>query len=451
MAVTLKQILSTSPSEAALERMRPLTQFDSDLFYPLSLALLAQNVEEIDSLPAIKAIEDSLVSLLIEGRGLSQRTRLWNDWFLTFITGFRMFSGSTEATVVAPSGMLHRRNPKEMKTDCGKQMNEKWLLQFARGAEVDPTYQFGQKPCKTCFKPYSRPASAYARDIEASFADFPDLYAQADSVIRTYLRESLKKHGDNLRKIDFKQNTIEKALATQALYGYHSYITRNEIRNLVGADRYSDASLFFQRFIPRAESRLRRVLASELVKRLAQLPVETSREWFFRFGRNQEVVKIAEKAYGSLEAIPLPEGEELAELISSDSNISVAFEKSIIPTLLTGLWLDKVMPLVREAYPESKNLPKPILTAYRMLPNRKPRHTRGTRCFAREAFQKALAAKMEEEGLDVANLAAEQYLAPETIQAVLDGQEPDFTTFFTLYAFMHGYHHNYAVGVPHTA
>lgn len=451
MALTQIKLLAATPADEALAAAEPLADFDRnhDLLHPVSLGLLAQNLDKIDASPVLQRIEARLVEKVICGEAPGQRSSLWDGWFLAFITVFRMFSGSTEATVVAPSGMLHRRHVTHMSTDCGKEMNEKWLLQFARGAEIDDDFKFGHKACKTCFR-YGGNQSAYQRDRAVSYNDFPELYAKASDLLRAYLRESLAKYGQELQKIPFKTNTVASCIEAKAKWGLYSYMSREQVKQALGGDRTLAASGFFNSFIPRAEKRLRYLIACELTERLQSVPADEGRAWLFRLCRQTEILKLAEQHYGSTEAIPMPEGEELAKLLAADSSISNAFETTILPTLLTTLWLDTVMPLVRERYPEGRNLPKPILAAYRLMPNRKPRHTNGTSRFNQTAFTNSLRNKMKSEGLDVTNLAAESYLDPQVIEAVLAGEEPDFTTFFTLHEFIHGHSHGYGQAVTAT-
>lgn len=441
MKVTLEQILAPELDPDTEKALAALLDFDRweirEEFYAL---LLVNFPDKIASSQILQRIERQLAERIIDGSQPGTQSYEWLYFFLPLLTRLGLLEGATECVVVSPSGRLHHRDrPTADSTDCGKTVTGKWLLQFARGADIHPRYRYGHEICNGCLTTYTSAygnayGNAYSKDSsiarELYAADYEAAVAAVTSTIRQLvttksaarLRTFAPLTADLIVKIS---GCFTKTVAWQA---------RNHAFELFADGLQEKAESLLEHWAVRGERSAHRAFARSLAERFCSLQRSYAIAMLFA-EVEPDLTPFAVQAYGSLADVPLPEPNVIAAALAASERAERSVENELLPMLLSTVWAEKMTSLIREAHHESgKNFPRMLLLAYRQLPGRKPKHHQGTHTIDQQGFVKALRSYMKEEKLSVEALAAEVNLDADEIEQVLQGEEPSLRAYFTLIA-----------------
>lgn len=457
----LADFLSSSPSEQTLAFVEQLTSKDAyghRREQLRSLAIAAFCAEELGSdAPALNQIEQVLVKQVLTSKiSVHNLQRApWSSFFLACIGSFGLAEGETDRIVVSPTGMLHARDRQHWKdkqsaskhTSCGKSMNEKWLYRFARGGRTHQLYRFNHKSCSHCMGIGNDP---YEGEGKQSREDYAEIWKDAVEQTTLLLRQALVGElGDYVREqMPLDTSIFEKLVAVYAANSKAAdYQLTNELnkQGIVWSTSYDLRAALGKIEDATISEPLRRFFASRLAEMILDAPRHQIASFLLTPASSTHsampnLAVQAQAAYGSLDELPLPDAETLAGLLyemGERRDIHTAIESFLLPKLLVSIWIDGLMQVARESFPENGGqLPETLLVAYRIMPGRKPSHTNGTHRLDLAALYQELDEHRSGIGMDWPSAAAEMNLDLAAIEAVAAGQQPDVNTFLTLAAWL---------------
>lgn len=456
--MTLEEIVAVQPSAEAEALVESFCK-QRDAYHDLSLALLAHFAGQLGAgqePPLLTRLLDAysrsrVASIGYHAVSSGSLNALWSSFFLPALAALGLLQGETAAIVISPTGMLHARDGKAAKTDCGKDVTDKWLAQFHRGGNVHDLYRFHHpKICSTCFSSYDTRKIYRGAEISDSNED----YAQERNICKEHYRQAFRAalQGELGKRIvkefPFSEAKFAQAVAVSAAVSSPWQIQR-ELTQKVFANRNMRAHLrdLFLAYEAEANAAARSLLAQELAKRALAAPRGQVILFLLTpYGKQSKMpsfVDFALQAYGSLDLVELPEESELAEILATEKigqhhggGVGDLAENVIISKLLAGAWQKTVLPLVQSAYPESQSLPLTLQIAYRMLASRTPKHTNGTHRLDLEALYQALDGKRVQYAMPWESVAAELCLPVERLTGLADGVQPDIDSYLTMQAWL---------------
>lgn len=443
--LTISDFASASPSAQTVE-LADAIETKAEAFNEVALAILARNVDHLGSgAPMLDKVLDRFARRVYAGKLGGRGTSAFQGYFLPLVALVGLAEGDSDRTVISPSGMMHTRSAGEMKTSCGKPIsNHKWVPQFHRGVTVHRLYRFNMGTCSVCLRSYDdrpyhgEPEMKLARQVYAAER------AAAIDVAKSALVESLKgewgktlleslplddEHLEAVYQVLNKKSSswVFHREVAQAAFGSHS--SMYNVRQALAAKQI-EFNLLVRRSL--ATSLAKRMLAASR-HQVALFLLTPSRE----SSRMPDLNAFAAQAYGSLDFVPLPEIDELVEILAnpiegiSDGHQTV--EKAIIPALLASTWREKMLPLVEAAAIDGPSAMKDLVKiAHRRLPDRTPPHTNGTHTIDTARLYEAIDEKRQKLGMTWAAVAAEACLAIEKIEALATGTIPDLVTYMSL-------------------
>jgi hypothetical protein len=430
----LDDFLSPSPSAKALLLSKALTAYRSDSYLEeVRLSLAGHAVaKSATNAPAASPLFDHLAHNIIQGRN-DYSTNRWSYFFLRILARMNHFVGESEAIVVSPTGMLHTRSldiKLKNSTKCGKTINEKWLGQFYRGATVAKVNHFGHTSCSHCFSYWS--GNGYDEEPERSYEDYASIYTRAVGLAREAIIQNLagKRGAAYAKYVPINDKVLNKTLSlSKKIDGPYTYWWHlsNEIGALLPEEAAERGGTILESLAKRVEARVTPYLASELS--LVFSSFDPMRATNILFSENKELGEVASQAFAGSWNIPLPSPERFASLISSsDDGIN-----GCLPSLIANEWREEIMPLIQKRWPYHRShTPAYLQKAYRMLPDRKPLHTKGSARLNHKRFQTLIKNQLRAEQMTPANLAAELNLDQVELERVISGEEPSMTYFFSI-------------------
>lgn len=445
-SLTVSDVVSAKPPARARNLFKDKPSSFSNSRQPLLLAVLYAGRDSIGNAPLVDQVLEEIAGQAALGT-LSEMNDHPFDRFLRMVTRFDLIEGATNRVVVSPSGMLHKRESNYPSTACGKPVGKNWLQQFARGADLKRRYRYGHETCSGCFADYDENSvSAYNGEIAQAYSDYAEQIEQAKELARNELiaflhsAEAAKLLQGKLPLTDAILTGAEKLRKRASTISY--WQMRQEVAKLFPSGKDGShhnlpaeqaADRFLSAYATRVEGQLCQHYSADLARQLLARGPEHFAHVIFDCRRNLELAEEAIAAYGFLATLPLPSEEELAAMIALRSlDASSIVEQAMLPKLLVTTWLDGLLPRLRERYPEDKRLDPSLKKAYRLMPNRKPRHTNGTRYLDSGEFVTALRKHLTAEQMSSEHLAAEVNLAEDEINQILAGGQPSLTAYLTL-------------------
>jgi hypothetical protein len=453
MSLTLTDLASETPSVEATAFIQRITEKENrDTYHDLSFAICTHFSEHLSS----AAKTPPLLSLLIEtltkrGATWSSANILsstWTSYFLPTLALFGLAEGETEGIVISPTGMMHTRDPKSKKSDCGKEVNEKWLSQFHRGGNVHQLYRFSHpKLCSTCFSTYDNRIYR-GSDLSLAKKRYAKEWKGAKDLLYKILAKEITKGALGKKSKDhFAITEASFSLAVEISESTnHLYTKKRDIAAQLFSNKYMTQALReeFASYNKNVLASLKSFLAGRIASEILAAPRGHVAHFLLTpYGapsRMPSLVSFAFQAYGDLDLVPLPSESELAELLSLEKSSGFGgtgqtdfLENIVIPKLLVTCWLDKMLPLVVAAYPEApQGLAPTLQITYRMMPGRKAPHLNGTRALDVPSLYAALDKKRQQLEMPWESVAVEMCLAVEKITDLEKGIKPDVDSFLTM-------------------
>lgn len=412
----------------------------------LLLALAAHSAEKLgNDFPVLDRIEDLLVRVLLmsgfTSYGYSRETGVWNSFYLTNAALFGLLNDETPRIVVSKSGMLHSRFNDDSHTDCSKPISGTWLPQFHRGGNIHSLYLFGMKCCSHCMNG----ALVFPREEALSKEQFASGWQTGEDAARLSIRAALNGEFGEWLRTTFPVTDASLAKLPEILFSNGSPLNKKSkvmTEVLCGIGDWSVRSMVSAESLKLLPP-VRAAYAADLAERILAAERRAVMTYLLTPSKGERsmpnLVGAAEMGYGELANVELPKADVLSELLthgvggSHPRHPREQIETVVIPNLLVSTWLETMMPHVRELWPENGGrLHATILTAYRQMPGRAPKHTLGTHLFDLDGFVSALDHRRKNYGMSWESVAAETNLAIERIQEILDGAKPNIDTFMTL-------------------